>query len=68
MQEEEKSPVITAIVVGGVILIVVGTIAGIFNIGRSFSFILGIAFATYAFGIGATLVLSATCKDWSMTT
>ena len=66
MKEEDKSSIPAIMGIGGLVLVVVGTIASFFNIG-SFGAILGVLIALYITWIIATMILTSVYPDWSTT-
>lgn len=66
-EQNDDSPIMPVLVCGGLFLIVVGTIAGFFNIG-SFSNVLAILFAFYILWVISIAVIVCVKPDWSVTT
>ena len=65
-EQNDDSPIMPVLVCGGLFLIVVGTIAGFFNIG-SFSNVLAILFAFYILWVISIAVIVSIQPDWSPT-
>ena len=65
-QNEDSNLVMSIIIYGGLLLVVIGTVAGLFNIG-SFGIVLGAIFAFYITWIISTLLISSVFSQWSMT-
>ena len=66
-EQNDDSPIMPVLVCGGLFLIVVGTIAGFFNIG-SFSNVLAILFALYVFWLVSIVAVVWIKPEWSITT
>lgn len=67
MREEKKDePMAAFITLGGMALIVIGTIAGLFNIGKAGA-LLGGLFAVYIIWLVLLFTLHSLNKEWSLT-